>query len=402
MIAAAHDPVPDPEHAPAPVPAVNSPRPRRVVVAPDKFRGSLSAPEVARHVANGLRRRIPELHVVEVPMADGGEGTLEAAFAAGYGQRWFEVPGPTGEPVRAALGIRGTHAVVELAAASGLALLPGGTPRPLDATSEGTGALLGHALDAGCTRIVLGVGGSACTDGGAGLLRGLGARLLDDDGEELAPGGAALQDLTRIDLTGLDARLGHTTMILASDVDNALLGPAGAAAVFGPQKGATPEDVLALDAGLAQFVSVLGAALGPRAADLSRAPGAGAAGGTGYAALAVLGAARRPGVDVVLEFVGLAGRLDGAELVITGEGSLDAQSLSGKTPVGVARLAAAHGCPVVAVCGRNELTPAEQRGAGFSRVLALTELEPDLRRCMTDAAVLLEQAGEQLAPDPPA
>ncbi|WP_298251951.1 glycerate kinase [uncultured Arthrobacter sp.] len=371
-----------------------APGPRRVVVAPDKFRGSLSAPEVAHHLANGLRRRIPDLDVVEVPVADGGEGTLEAAFAAGYEQHRFEVPGPTGDPVRAALGIRGTRAVVELAAASGLALLPGGTPRPLDATSEGTGALIRHALDAGCTRIVLGVGGSACTDGGAGLLRGLGARLLDADGGELAPGGAALRALTRIDLTGLDARLGTATVVLASDVDNALLGLGGAAAVFGPQKGATPEDVLALDAGLTQFVAVLGAALGPRAADLSRAPGAGAAGGTGYAALAVLGAVRRPGVDVVLEFVGLAGRLDGAELVITGEGSLDAQSLSGKTPVGVARLAAAHGCPVVAVCGRNELTPAEQRGAGFSRVLALTELEPDLRRCMTDAAVLLEEAGE--------
>ncbi len=397
MVAAAHDPADAVAYVPAPAPAATARGPRRVVVAPDKFRGSLSAPEVARHVGIGLRRALPAHEVVEVPVADGGEGTLDAAFAAGYSPYQVEVSGPTGEPVRAMIGVHGVQAVVELAAASGLDMLPGGTLRARDSSSEGTGQLLRYALDAGCTQIVLGVGGSACTDGGAGLLRGLGARLLDDRGEELAPGGAALRALARIDLSGLDARLGAATIVLASDVDNALLGAAGAAAVFGPQKGATPEDVLVLEAGLARFVSVLAAEIGPRAVEQSLAAGAGAAGGTGYAALAVLDAVRRPGVEVVLEFVGLAGRLDGAELVVTGEGSLDAQSLLGKTPVGVAGLAAAHGVPVVAVCGRNELSPAEQRRAGFLRVLALTDLEPDPARSMSQAATLVEQLAVQLA-----
>ena len=369
----------------------------RVVVAPDKFKGSLSAGAVAAHIAAGLKSRIPGLEVAEVPVADGGEGTLEAAFAAGYSEIVHEVSGPAGAPVRASIAVRGPEAVVEMATASGLALLPEGELRALTASSRGTGELIRHALDAGCTRIVIGVGGSACTDGGAGLLSGLGARMLDAQGAELPPGGAALQQLSHADLSGLDERLKDTLIILASDVDNGLLGPNGAAAVFAPQKGATAGDIVELEAGLARLVRVLAQELGPRAVELSQAAGAGAAGGTGYAALAVLGAVRKPGIDVVLDFTRLADQLAGASLVVTGEGSLDRQSLMGKTPLGVARLAAAHGLPAVAVCGRLALTQDQLREAGFERAYALTDLEEDTARCMAEAGALVERLGAAIA-----
>lgn len=371
----------------------------RIVVAPDKFKGSLSAAAVASRIAAGLHRRLPDLDIVEVPVADGGEGTLEAAFAAGYKDVSFAVSGPTGRAVLASLGIRGRQAVIEMATASGLALLPEGRLQALTASSEGTGELIGHALDAGCREIVIGVGGSACTDGGAGLLVGLGARLLDTNGEELPPGGAALKLLDRVDLSGLDIRIQTADIILASDVDNGLLGPFGAAAVFAPQKGATAQDVVELEAGLSRFVQVLAMELGPRAIELSEAAGAGAAGGTGYAALAVLGAVRKPGIDVVLGFTRLAEHLVGASLVVTGEGSLDDQTLMGKTPLGVARLAASLRLPVVAVCGRTPLTREVLHDAGFDRVYALTDLEPDTNRCMTEAGPLVERLGEIVAGD---
>lgn len=371
----------------------------RIVVAPDKFKGSLSAAAVADRLAKGLRKQLPDLEIVEVPVADGGEGTLEAAFAAGYREVSHPVSGPTGHPVVASLGIRGRQAVIEMAAASGLARLPEGRLQALTSSSKGTGELIGHALDAGCTEIVLGVGGSACTDGGAGLLVGLGARLLDANEEELSPGGEALQYLARVDLSGLDARLRAAQIILASDVDNGLLGPLGAAAVFAPQKGATAQDVITLEAGLGQFVQVLARELGYRAIEVSEAAGAGAAGGTGYAALAVLNAIRQPGIDVVLGFTRLAEQLAGASLVVTGEGSLDDQTLMGKTPLGVARLAASLRLPVVAICGRTPLTSDVLQAAGFDKVYALTDLEPDMNRCMTEAGPLVERLGEILAGD---
>ncbi|MHA7179313.1 glycerate kinase [Arthrobacter sp. MDB2-24] len=371
----------------------------RIVVAPDKFKGSLSAAAVAGKLAAGLRKQLPDLEIVEVPVADGGEGTLEAAFAAGYEEVRCAVSGPTGRAVSASLGIRGRQAVIEMAAASGLALLPEGRPMALTASSKGTGELIRHALDAGCTEIVIGVGGSACTDGGAGLLVGLGARLLDVNGNDLPPGGAALQHLYRADLSGLDVRLQTAEIILASDVDNGLLGPFGAAAVFAPQKGATAQDVVQLEAGLARLVQVLARELGPRAIELSEAAGAGAAGGTGYAALAVLDAVRTPGIDVVLRFTRLAEQLAGASLVVTGEGSLDDQTLMGKTPLGVARLAASLRLPVVAVCGRTPLTREVLQAAGFDRVYALTDLEPDTNRCMAEAGALVERLGEIMAGD---
>ncbi|MET4134702.1 glycerate kinase [Pseudarthrobacter sp. PvP090] len=378
----------------------------RVVIAPDKFKGSLSAPDVARHLAAGLQAATgSNLEVIRIPVADGGEGTLDAAVGSGFARRSASVSGPTGQRIRAEFAVRGREAVIEMATASGLAVLPGGSGegggRPDSAsakaaTSLGTGELIRAALDAGCRQVILGVGGSANTDGGAGVLQGLGARLLDADGNELPPGGASLARLDRIDFSGFDSRLDDARFVLASDVDNPLLGAEGAAAVFGPQKGATPADVAALDAALAHFVDVLAAEIGPRALKAAAAPGAGAAGGVGYAAIAVLAATRRPGIDVVLEFTGLADRLAGADLVITGEGSLDEQSLLGKTPMGVARAAARAGVPVVAVCGRTTLTPDQQNDSGFRQVYPLTSLEAKVEICIAEAGPLLEQLGKQI------
>ncbi|WP_461188035.1 glycerate kinase [Arthrobacter sp. Z4-13] len=377
-----------------------------IVIAPDKFKGSLSAPEVCAHLEKGLQRGAGgNLDVVRIPVADGGEGTLDAAVGSGFTRRSAVVAGPTGEPVTADFAVRGNEAVIEMAAASGLALLPagalvGGRPGPTaarTATSLGTGQLIRAALDAGCNRIILGVGGSANTDGGGAVLQGLGARFLDIEGNELPPGGAALARLDRIDFSGFDARLKDTRFVLASDVDNPLLGAQGAAAIFGPQKGATQQDVGLLDAALARFVEVLAREIGHRAIKAAEAPGAGAAGGVGYAAIAVLAATRRPGIDVVLEFTELQQRLAGADLVITGEGSLDEQSLLGKTPMGVARAAAAQGVPVIAVCGRSTLEEDQASAAGFEDVYALTELESNVNRCIAEAAQLLEQLGTQIS-----
>ena len=377
----------------------------RIVIAPDKFKGSLSAPEVCSHLEKGLQRGAGgNLDVVRIPVADGGEGTLDAAVGSGFTRRTATVTGPTGQPVEADFAVRGHEAVIEMATASGLALVPsvrnGRRPDSADATtatSLGTGQLIRAALDAGCRRIILGVGGSANTDGGAGLLQGLGARFLDSRNNELSQGGAALANLHSIDFTDFEPRLVDTRFVLASDVDNPLLGAQGAAAVFGPQKGAAQQDVGMLDAALARFVEVLAREIGFRAVKAAEAPGAGAAGGVGYAAIAVLAATRRPGIDVVLEFTGLADRLAGADLVITGEGSLDEQSLLGKTPMGVARAAAGQGVPVVAVCGRTTLDQDQAAAAGFEDIHALTALETDVDRCIAEAGPLLEQLGTQIS-----
>ncbi|MEO5778479.1 MULTISPECIES: glycerate kinase [Arthrobacter] len=381
----------------------------RVVIAPDKFKGSLSAPDIVTHLTTGLQSVKQTagqvLDVDGIPVADGGEGTLDAAVGSGFTRRSAVVSGPTGEPLEAEFAVRGREAVIEMATASGLAVLPGGTKDALGATSLGTGQLIRAALDAGCRKIILGVGGSANTDGGAGVLQGLGARFMDTDGNQLRAGGAALAGLKWIDFSDFDPRLEDTRFVLASDVDNPLLGPDGAAAVFGPQKGASSEDVRTLDAALARYVEVLGEELGSRALKAAEAPGAGAAGGVGYAAIAVLAASRRPGIDVVLEFTDLAHRLVGADLVITGEGSLDEQSLLGKTPMGVARAAALAGVPIIAVCGRTTLTAEQLSAAGFQATFALTSIEDDVETCINEAGRLLEQLGTaiggQLGPDSP-
>jgi glycerate kinase len=376
---------------------------RTVLVASDKFKGSLGAPGVCAAVGRGLSAHRPDLRVVRMPIADGGDGTLDAAVGAGYARREVVVTGPTGERLAAAFAWHeGTAtAVVEMAQASGLEKLPGAIPAPMTATTYGTGELVRAALDAGARRIILGVGGSASTDGGLGFLEALGALAVNRRGRALGRGGGALADLGRLDFTTLDARLATCEVILATDVDNPLLGPRGAAAVYGPQKGASPADVAALEDGLRNYADAVHRACGS-APDVSEAPGAGAAGGLGFAALAVLEATTRPGVEVVLELVGFAdalAQLGEGDLVITGEGSLDAQTLSGKAPAGVARAALARGLPVAAVCGRRTLTAGELEGLGIARAYALTELEHDLQKSIRNADALLGTLGHRIAED---
>lgn len=368
----------------------------RIVVAPDKFKGSLPAAGVAAAVAAGLRSAAGDAEIVMLPVADGGDGTVDAAVAAGFERVPVTAAGPLGDPVRASYARRGEVAVVEMAGVCGLARLPDGRPAPLTASSFGVGEVLRVAVEAGARQVVLGVGGSASTDGGAGLLQALGARVLDVHGDPVRPGGAGLDEVAALDLTALDPAWRDVAVVLAADVDNPLTGPEGAAAVYGPQKGASPDEVARLDAGLRRWADAVAAAVGQ---DRSHVPGAGAAGGVGFAALAVLGARMRPGIDVVLEFTGLESLLAGADLVITGEGSLDAQSLAGKAPVGVARAAARHGVRVVAVAGRNMLSADELATAGISAVYPLTDLEPDLERCHAEAAGLLRLAGQRIARD---
>ncbi|MEV5972501.1 glycerate kinase [Streptomyces sp. NPDC051921] len=370
----------------------------RVLVAADKFKGSLTAVQVAERVTAGLRRVVPELDVETLPVADGGDGTVAAAVAAGFERREVTVTGPLGEPVTAAFALRGTTAVVEMAEASGLQLLPTGVFAALTATTYGSGELLRAALDAGATSIVFGVGGSATTDGGAGMLAALGARFLDADGEPVGPGGAALAGLATADLSGVDPRFADVDLVLASDVDNPLTGPKGCAAVYGPQKGASPEDVETLDAALAHYAGVLEKAIGPKATELAASPGAGGAGGIGYGAL-LIGASFRPGIELMLEVLGFAPALERATLVITGEGSLDEQTLHGKAPAGVAAAARAAGKDVVAVCGRLALAPAALGAAGIRRAYPLTDLEPEPAKSIANAGPLLEQVAGNIARD---
>ncbi len=376
---------------------------KHVLLAPDKFKGSLRASEVAAAVAAGLREAAPGVPTVTVPVADGGDGTLDAATAAGYRLVPCRVAGPTGDPVDTGYAVRDGVAVVELADACGLNRLPTGHLAPLTATSAGFGQVIAAALEAGCHRVVLGVGGSASTDGGAGMLTALGARLLDDTGADLPAGGGALEHLERVDLTALHPSVGRTEFVLASDVDNPLLGPTGAAAVYGPQKGATPEDVARLDSALRRWSTGLADAMrvttGPSGHPAADVPGAGAAGGVGFAALAVLRAEARPGIDLLLELTGFTLQLPGARLVITGEGSLDSQTLRGKAPAGVAAAARRAGVPVVAVAGRNLLRRNELNDAGVSAAYALLDIEPDPDRCMTNAASLLQNLAGRIARD---
>lgn len=374
-----------------------------VVVAPDKFRGSLTAAEAAEAMAAGALDAATT-HRVELdlrlrPVADGGEGTVEALVAAGWQSRRHRVSGPNGATVLSAYALSpaaGTPrtAVVELAAASGLGLLPGGTgdgASARTATTRGTGELVAAALDENVARIVLGVGGSATTDGGTGLATALGLRLLDGDDRPLPPGGAALTGLARVDTARMDPRLAEVEVVVACDVDNPLTGPRGAAQVYAPQKGAAPEDVASLDAGLSRLAQVLRRDLG---VDVERVPGAGAAGGAGAGALAFLGARLVPGVDLLLDLVGFDDALPGAALVLTGEGSFDRQTLAGKAPLGVARRARAAGVPVAVLAGRVDLTPAERNGLaalGVVDVRELLELEPNPERAVQDAAALLRR-----------
>lgn len=365
----------------------------RILVAPDKFKGSLAASDVADAVRRGILTSRPQFDVRTVPVADGGDGTLDAALAAGFERVPFTATGPTGAPVETAYARKDDTAVVEMADVSGLGRLPSGRPAPLDATSRGTGEVLAAALDAGCRRLVLGIGGSASTDGGAGLVEAFGARLLDAAGNPVRPGGAALVDVASVDLTGM-VDLDGVEIVVACDVDNPLTGPGGAAAVYGPQKGATETQVVRLDAALGRWADVVAAATG---ADRREHPGAGAAGGVGFAAVALLGAQLRPGIDLVLELIAFSELVRDTDWVVVGEGSLDAQTLHGKAPVGVAAHARAAGARVVAVCGVRDVEGDDLAGVGIEAAFALADEEPDPEVCMRDAADLLTRLASRLA-----
>jgi glycerate 2-kinase len=367
----------------------------RVVIAPDKFKGSLTAVQVTEHVGVGLRAAAPGLDLVAAPVADGGDGTLDAVTSAGFDRVPTTATGPTGDQVSTAYARRGEVAVIELATVCGLLRLPGGRFDALGASSFGFGEVIAAALDAGANRIVLGLGGSASTDGGMGLLQALGADIRDAQGAPVGRGGVALPDAATVDLTGLHPRLREAELTIASDVDNPLVGPNGAAAVYGPQKGASSADVTALDEGLRHWASVVTLATG---IDRSAEPGAGAAGGVGFATI-MLGGEVRSGIDLLLDVVDFDGLLRGADLVITGEGSLDLQTLSGKAPVGVAAAAARQGIPVVAVAGRVQLSAAQLADAGIRAAYALTDVEPDVEQAIAHAGPLLEQVAAKLARD---
>ncbi len=366
----------------------------RIVLAPDSFKHSLSAPDAAAALAAGVRRVLPDADCVLRPMADGGEGTVEALLAGGGERRNGTVTGPLGTPVQAFWGwLADGTAVIEVAAAAGLALVGTADRDAGRADSQGVGEQILAALDAGARHIVLGLGGSATTDAGAGLLRALGVRWLDAAGHPLPPGGAALARLDRIELAGLDPRIAHTRFSLACDVDNPLCGPQGAAAVFGPQKGATPRDAATLDAALSHAAQVCARTLGR---DCSATPGAGAAGGIGFAGLAFLGATLRPGADWVAQACDLAGAMAGADLVLTGEGRIDGQTVRGKTPVGVARVAAQAGVPVVAIAGALGPGHAQVHEHGIAAVFSLVDRPMDLDEALAQAGDLLADRAEQV------
>ncbi|WJN58035.1 glycerate kinase [Pseudomonas sp. SO81] len=368
----------------------------KLVIAPDSFKESLSAPEVAAAIARGWRQVFPNAEILLRPMADGGEGTVDAVLAAVGGERREQiVRGPLGEPVTAPWGWLGDGtAVLEMAAASGLHLVPSERRDATLTSSQGTGELIRAALDAGAQRIILGLGGSATNDGGAGLLQALGMRFLDAAGCELPPGGAALAQLARIDASGLDPRLAQVRIEIAADVDNPLCGPRGASRVFGPQKGASLQQVELLDAALSHYADVVAATLGE---DHRTLPGVGAAGGLGFAAKAFLRAGFRPGVELVAELSGLAEALHGADLLITGEGRLDAQSLHGKTPVGVARIARAAGVPVIALAGSLGEGYQALYEVGIDATFSLSSGPQSLEQAMAAAEVELQARACDLA-----
>jgi glycerate kinase len=388
----------------------------KVLIAPDSFKGSLSAKELCAAIAEGIRRVHPEAEIIELPLADGGEGTTENLVHASGGKLvQVQASDPLGRQVQAAYGLlgiddgdgtaaaanadadaangHGRTAVVEVAQASGLTRLTAAERNPLLASSRGTGELIAHALDAGCRRFIVGLGGSATNDGGAGLLQALGLRLLDADGAELPPGGQALARLARIDASALDPRLRECSVDAACDVANPLCGPDGASAVFGPQKGATPAMVAELDAALRRFGELIER---ERSIAVLQAPGAGAAGGIGAALLGFLGARMRSGIEMVLEAVGWERHLRGADLVITGEGKLDAQTLSGKVIAGVCKSARQHGVPVVALCGGLDLTGAELERLGVAAAFSIVRGPCPLEHALANAAPWAAAQAEQI------
>jgi glycerate kinase len=366
-----------------------------IIVAPDSFKGSLTAMEAADAMTQGIREALPEAEIVAFPLADGGEGTAEALVLATSG-RFVKrrVTGPMGTPVEATLGVLGDDVtgVVEMAQAAGLTLVPPAERSPLLATTYGVGELIVAALDEGCTRLIVGLGGSATNDGGAGMAQALGARLLKADGSEIGRGGAALMSLDRIDVSGVDPRIARTTIWAASDVTNPLCGPEGASAIYGPQKGATSQMVPLLDRALAHYAGVVERDLH---ADVREAAGAGAAGGLGAGMIAFCNAQIRSGASLVLQIMDFESYLEAADVIFTGEGKIDRQIEFGKAISGVALLAEKHGVPVVAFTGSLEEEPAKLARRGIHAVMPIAPGPIDEQQAMSKASELLQAAAER-------
>lgn len=362
----------------------------KIIIAPDSFKGSLTALEVCDAIAAGIHAFDPSAECLKAPMADGGEGTVQSLIdATGGALRHVTVKGPLWEPVEACYGILGDGetAVIEMASASGLPLVPPNLRNPLHTTTFGTGELIRHALDAGARQFIIGIGGSATTDGGLGMAAALGARLLDDQGQEIKPDGAGLLSLASIDMSGFAPRVAEARVRVACDVDNPLYGPKGAAHVYGPQKGATPGIVEQLDEGLQNFAAVAQRDLG---ADVAHVPGAGAAGGLGAGLMVFCGAKLEPGVRIVIEAIGLRTLMQGADLCITGEGRIDSQTAFGKTPCGVAGVADEFTVPCLAIAGAVSPEPALNNM--FDAVFSLCNAPMSLEEAMQP-----DRAGDLIA-----
>lgn len=369
----------------------------RVVIAPDSFKGSLTALEVADAVEKGLRRVIPDLEAIKVPMADGGEGTVQSLVDATGGRIIKrKVTGPLGEEVEAQFGILGdgVTAVIEMASASGLPLVPPEKRNPMITTTYGTGELIKAALDMGCRKFIIGIGGSATNDGGAGMAQALGVKLLDKDGKQIPFGGGGLLKLERIDISTLDPRIRESEIVVACDVDNPLTGPRGAARVYAPQKGATPEMVEILDEALKRFAEIIRRDLGK---DVENVPGAGAAGGLGAGLMAFLNAELRSGVEIVIETVKLEEKMKGADLVITGEGGIDSQTVFGKTPIGVAKTAKRFNLPVIAIAGGISDDASVLYRHGIDAMVSIIPRPMSLEEAMSRGAELVADAAERAA-----
>jgi glycerate kinase len=372
-------------------------QPAKVVIAPDSFKESLNAAAAAQAIQRGLIHVWPNTAYELVPMADGGEGTVRSLVAATGGKIIAQtVTGALGEPVAGFFGMLGDKktAVIEMAAAAGLESIPPQARNPREATTFGVGELIRAALDAGARRILLGLGGSATNDGGCGMACALGVKLLDGNGHPLDKGGAALLSLEKIDLSGLDPRIAQTSFEIATDVDSPLTGSNGASAIFGPQKGASAEDVRLLDRALCRFADVAARELHR---DIDRIPGAGAAGGLGAGALLFLNGTIRPGVDLIVRETGLEEKMKGASLVVTGEGKIDGQTAYGKTPVGVARIAAKKHIPVVALAGMLAAGCESVYHCGIDALFSIVPGAVSLKEALADADKNLQRTSENIA-----
>ncbi|MDR3601579.1 MAG: glycerate kinase [Desulfosporosinus sp.] len=368
----------------------------RIVVAPDSFKGSLSSSDSANAMERGIISVFPDAQVIKIPIADGGEGTTDTLVHA-TGGRFIKskVMGPLGDMVEACWGILGDEqtAVIEMAAASGLTLITKEERNPLLTTTYGTGQLIKAALDQGIRKLIIGIGGSATNDGGAGMAKALDAKFLDSSGNELPNGGAALRNLEKIDSSGLDFRLAETTILVACDVDNPLCGSQGATAVYGPQKGATPAMIEELDQALKHYSYIAKATTGK---DVAERPGSGAAGGLGAGLLFFTSAQLKPGVQIVLEVTDFEEKVKQADLVITGEGQTDFQTAHGKAPVGVAALAQKYNVPTLCLSGGLGTGYEEVFNKGISGLMSIVAQPMTLKECMDSAAELVQAATRRL------